>query len=65
MSSKSKQSRSGNVTKGAFGGLRGKRRRAQVRYMATRQHQIPGGSIMNQPTEHVTQRVEKAEPSQN
>lgn len=37
MSSKSKQSKSGHITKGAFGGLRGKRTRAQARYLATRQ----------------------------
>jgi hypothetical protein len=37
MSNKSKQSKSGRMTKGAFGGLAGKRRRMQVRYLATRQ----------------------------
>lgn len=37
MSSKSKQSRSGQITKGAFGGLRGKRLRAQARFLKTRQ----------------------------
>jgi len=39
MSSKSRQSKTGHVTKGAFGGLRGKIKRAQVRYLATRQAQ--------------------------
>jgi len=37
MSSKSRQSKSGHITKGAFGGLRGKRLRAQARFLKTRQ----------------------------
>lgn len=37
MSSKSRQSKRGYQTKGAFGGLRGRRTRAQARYLATRQ----------------------------
>jgi hypothetical protein len=37
MSSKSRQSRSGHITKGAFGGIRGKRLRAQSRFLKTRQ----------------------------
>ena len=28
----------GHLTKGAFGGLKGKRERAQIRYLATRQN---------------------------
>jgi len=37
MSNKSRQSKMGHQTKGAFGGMRGKVKRAQVRYLATRQ----------------------------
>lgn len=39
MSSKSKRSKLGHITKGAFGGIRGRRLRAQARYMMTRQLQ--------------------------
>ncbi len=34
----------GHITKGAFGGLRGKIKRAQVRYMATRQMEVKNDS---------------------
>jgi hypothetical protein len=44
MSSKSKQSKMGHITKGAFGGMRGKIKRAQVRYMATRQMEAKNDS---------------------
>jgi len=37
MSSKSRQSKLGHITKGAFGGLRGKRVKAQARFLKTRQ----------------------------
>ena len=37
MSNKSSQSKTGHVTKGAFGGIRGKRLRAQARFLKTRQ----------------------------
>ena len=55
MSNKSK-----HHTKGAFGGLRGKRKRAQIRYLAERGRQIsspglPGSRI----------KVKEAEPPQN
>jgi len=67
MSSKSKGS-----TKGAFGGLRGKRKRAQIRYLATRGKNIsapglPGSriKIMDAPTCHVTERTKEATASSN
>jgi hypothetical protein len=37
MSSKSRQSKSGHQTKGAFGGIKGKIKKAQMRFLATRQ----------------------------
>jgi hypothetical protein len=40
MSSKSKQSKGGHITKGAFGGLRGKILRAQSRFLKTRQMEV-------------------------
>lgn len=70
MSNKSK-----HHTKGAFGGLRGKRKRAQVRYLASRGKNmeapsLPGSrikvkGIMDEPTSHVTDRAEEAKPPQN
>ena len=44
MSSKSKRSKMGHETKGPFGGLRGKIKKAQVRYLATRQAQAKDGT---------------------
>ena len=51
--------------KGAFGGEKGRRRRAQIRYLASRGKNmeakgLPGSrrKIMDEPTMHVTERME-------
>lgn len=54
MSNKSK-----HHTKGAFGGLRGKRKRAQVRYLASRGKNIEAPSL---PGSRI--KVQEAEPPQ-
>lgn len=53
MSSKSKG------TKGAFGGIRGRIKKAQKRWLANRQLQMTDDQkdIMNAPTFHVTERI--------
>jgi|13_taG_2_1085334.scaffolds.fasta_scaffold20054_5 hypothetical protein len=67
MSNKSK-----HHTKGAFGGDRGRRRKAQLRFLATRGKNIeasglPGSriKIIDAPTCHVTERTKEADASSN